>query len=50
MVSRIIFFVCDSSKLICGDTLWVVGNDHRLADDESLAKMLEAVESRTNIK
>lgn len=30
--------------------LWVVGNDHRLADDESLAKMLEAVESRANIK
>lgn len=31
-------------------SLWVVGNDHRLADDESLAKMLEAVESRANIK
>ena len=31
-------------------SLWVVGNDHRLADDESLAKMLEAVESRTDIK
>ena len=28
------------------DALWVVGNDHRLADDESLAKMLEAVETR----
>lgn len=28
------------------DTLWVVGNDHRLADDKSLAKMLEAVETR----
>ena len=47
MVSRIFFFVCDSSKLICGDTLWVVGNDHRLADNESRAKILEAVETRT---
>lgn len=46
MVSRIIFFVCDSSKLICGDTLWVVGNDHRLADNELLAKMLEAIATR----
>ena len=29
------------------DALWVVGNDHRLADDESLAKMLEAIEKVT---
>ena len=28
------------------DALWVVGNDHRLADDESLAKMLEAIATR----
>lgn len=28
------------------DTLWVVGDDHRLADDESLAKMLEAIKTR----
>lgn len=27
------------------EALWVVGNDHRLGDDESLAKMLEAVET-----
>ncbi len=35
-----------SKSGLSADTLWVVGNDHRLADDESLAKMLEAVETR----
>jgi hypothetical protein len=33
-----------SKSGLSADTLWVVGNDHRLADDESLAKMHEAVE------
>jgi hypothetical protein len=31
---------------ICVNTLWVVGNDHRFAEDESLAKMLEAIKTR----
>jgi hypothetical protein len=35
-----------SKSGLSADTLWVVGNDHRLADDESLAKMLEAIETR----
>ena len=30
---------------ICVNTLWVVGYDHRLADDESLAKILKAIET-----
>ncbi|MCY2940326.1 MAG: alpha/beta hydrolase, partial [Planctomycetota bacterium] len=35
-----------SKSGLSADTLWVVGNDHRLADDESLAKMLKAIETR----
>ena len=35
-----------SKSGLSADTLWVVGNDHRLADDESLAKILKAIETR----
>ena len=31
---------------ICVNTLLIVGNDHQLADDESLAKILKAIETR----
>ena len=46
MVSMSIYLFVIIIMSICVNTLLIVGNDHRLADDESLAKMLEAIKTR----